>query len=163
MKTLAARNTAILNRMHMISLGINVLFFIVHFLFSSRSILAWFILNLPALIIEFWFERIGRPTHANGDLKRSGEDLEAKGLTEWMWDITYWTWFCVVLAALAGNKAWYARDTWLSRLSPVRGRDLQVWVEDLLRLRVLRMDLLARARGRQNWRSAVGRGCSTGD
>jgi hypothetical protein len=108
LKTLAARNTAILNRMHMISLGINLLFFIVHFLFSSRSIFAWFILNLPALIIEFWFERIGRPTHANGDLKRSGEDLEAKGLTEWMWDITYWTWFCVVLAALVGNKAWYA-------------------------------------------------------
>lgn len=108
LKTLAARNTAILNRMHLISLGINLLFFIVHFLFSSRSLFAWFILNLPALVIEFWFERIGRPTHANGDLKRSGEDLEAKGLTEWMWDITYWTWFCVVLAALVGNKAWYA-------------------------------------------------------
>jgi hypothetical protein len=87
LKTLAARNTAILNRMHMISLGINLLFFIVHFLFSSRSLFAWFILNLPALVIEFWFERIGRPTHANGDLKRSGEDLEAKGLTEWMWDL----------------------------------------------------------------------------
>ena len=108
LKTLAARNTAILNRMHMISLGINLLFFVVHFLFSSRSLFAWFILTLPALVIEFWFERIGRPTHANGDLKRSGEDLEAKGLTEWMWDITYWTWFCVVLAALVGNKAWYA-------------------------------------------------------
>jgi hypothetical protein len=105
---LAARNTAILNRMHLISLGINTLFFLIHFVFSSRSLLAWFILNLPALLIEFWFERIGRPTHDNGDLKRSGEDLEAKGLTEWMWDITYWTWFCVVLVALAGNRAWYA-------------------------------------------------------
>jgi hypothetical protein len=94
--------------MHLISLGINTLFFLIHFVFSSRSLVAWFILNLPALLIEFWFERIGRPTHDNGDLKRSGEDLEAKGLTEWMWDITYWTWFCVVLAALVGNKAWYA-------------------------------------------------------
>lgn len=59
-------------------------------------------------MIEFWFERIGRPTYADGDLKRSGEDLEAKGLTEWMWDLTYWTWFCVGLATLIGNKAWYA-------------------------------------------------------
>lgn len=80
----------------------------IHFLLSSRNLTAWFVLTLPSLLIEFWFERIGRPTHDNGDLKRAGEDLEAKGLTEWMWDITYWSWGCIMLAALVGNKAWYA-------------------------------------------------------
>lgn len=94
--------------MHLISLGVNAVFLVIHFLLSSRNLSAWFFLTLPALLIEFWFERIGRPTFDNGDLKRAGEDLEAKGLTEWMWDITYWTWFCVGLAALLGNKAWYA-------------------------------------------------------
>ncbi|KAM0715023.1 hypothetical protein Q7P37_009488 [Cladosporium fusiforme] len=108
LKTLAARNTAILNRTHMISLGVNAFFLLINFLFSSRSLTAWFVFTLPAFLIEFWFERIGRPTFDNGDLKRSGEDLEAKGLTEWMWDITYWTWFCIGLSALLGNKAWYA-------------------------------------------------------
>lgn len=95
--------------MHLLSLSINLSFLLIHLLLSSRSIWAWFILALPSLVIEFWFEHIGRPTFSdNGDLKRAGEDLEAKGLTEWMWDITYWTWVCVVLAALVGNKAWYA-------------------------------------------------------
>ena len=40
-------------------------------------------------------------------MKRSGEDLEAKGLTEYMWDVLYWTWGCTVIAGLFGNKAWW--------------------------------------------------------
>lgn len=47
-------------------------------------------------------------TAANGELKRSGEDLEAKGLTEYMWDILYWTWGCTSIAAIFGEKAWWA-------------------------------------------------------
>jgi len=41
------------------------------------------------------------------ELKRAGEDLDAKGLTEWMWDVVYFTWGVVGLAALAGNWVWY--------------------------------------------------------
>ena len=67
---------------------------------------------MPSLIIEFWFERIGRPTFASNDsgqeLKRAGEDLEAKGLTEWMWDVVYWTWGCTALATVIGNYGWWA-------------------------------------------------------
>lgn len=40
-------------------------------------------------------------------MKRSGEDLEAKGLTEYMWDVTYWTYGCVLLAAIFGDWAWW--------------------------------------------------------
>lgn len=61
------------------------------------------------MVIEFYLERLSRPTH-NPDfsLKRAGEDLEAKGLTEWMWDLLYWTWACVVLVALVGDRGWWA-------------------------------------------------------
>lgn len=52
---------------------------------------------------------MSRPTPSEtGEVKRAGEDLEAKGLTEWMWDIIYWTWGNVVLATLAGDWAWWA-------------------------------------------------------
>ena len=110
LKTLAARNTAILNRTHLISLGVHVFYLLVRLLFRARlSMKLWFFLSLPSLVIEFWFERIARPSYkADGDLQRAGEDLEAKGLTEWMWDITYWTWGNVVLAAVLGNWAWGA-------------------------------------------------------
>ncbi len=43
----------------------------------------------------------------NGELKRSGEDLEARGLTEYMWDVLYWSWGCIVMASLFGNRAWW--------------------------------------------------------
>lgn len=95
----------------MISLGVNAFFIIVGRLFLKRSMLAWFLISLPSFIIEFWFERVARPTYAdqgNGmELKRAGEDLDAKGLTEWMWDIVYWTWGVIALAAVFGKWAWY--------------------------------------------------------
>lgn len=75
----------------------------------QRRWLPFLLLNLPVFAVEFWFERIGRPTYtetSNGkELKRAGEDLEAKGLTEWMWDVVYWTWGCTALAALLGDWA----------------------------------------------------------
>ena len=59
-------------------------------------------------MIEFWLEKIGRPTSApNGELKKAGEDLEAQGLTEYMWDVLYWSWGCTSVATLFGNKAWW--------------------------------------------------------
>jgi len=56
---------------------------------------------------------MGRPTFTHSadgtpELKRSGEDLEAKGLTEYMWDILYWTYGCLVLTALFGDWGWFA-------------------------------------------------------
>ena len=61
-------------------------------------------------MIEFWFERSARPTYIDDgrELKRAGEDLEAKGLTEWMWDVLYWTWGCEACVALFGDRVWWA-------------------------------------------------------
>lgn len=107
-KSQAARNTATLNRTHSIALGVNLLFLLLKYaLRRQRSFTLYLVLNAPALLIEFWFERVGRPTFVDGDLKRAGEDLEAKGLTEWMWDVTYWTWLCVGVVSLFGDWAWW--------------------------------------------------------
>lgn len=88
-----------------------VFFVLVRTVLFKRRLLPFVLLNLPALVIEFWFERTGRPVFAEGtngkELRRAGEDLEAKGLTEWMWDVVYWTWACTALAAVAGDWAWW--------------------------------------------------------
>ena len=107
-KQQATRNTATLNRTHLISLGIYVLFILIRLVLFRHSMLPFVLLNLPALAIEFWFERIGRPKYTEtGDLRSEGEPLDAKGLTEWMWDVVYWSWGNTVLVALAGNWAWW--------------------------------------------------------
>ena len=59
-------------------------------------------------MLEFYLDRLGRPSYAtDGSLRRAGEDLDAKGLTEFMWDIVYWTWINIVLVILLGNSAWW--------------------------------------------------------
>ncbi|KAF2154956.1 hypothetical protein K461DRAFT_266295 [Myriangium duriaei CBS 260.36] len=110
-KNLAAKNTATLNKLHITSLIVHLFFLLWTFLIASRSRLAWFLISLPGLLIEAYFEIGSRPFyHDSNDLstlRKSGQDLEAKGMTEWMWDVVYWTWGCVVVAAVAGNWAWY--------------------------------------------------------
>lgn len=124
-KQLAARNSATLTRMHIISLLINACFVFLRFLLFQASTnrtnyLLYFIFASPALLVEFWLESIGRPTHApNGEVKKSGEDLDARGLTEFMWDVLYWSWVCTLLAGLFGNMAW-----WLWSVIPL----YSIWV-----------------------------------
>lgn len=124
-KQLAARNSATLKRMHIISLLINACFMFLRFLLFRASTnhtnyILYFILALPALLVEFWLERIGRPTHApNGEVKKSGEDLDARGMTEFLWDVLYWSWGCTLLAGLFGNIAW-----WLWSVIPL----YSIWV-----------------------------------
>ncbi|MCJ1400469.1 hypothetical protein MMC11_003675 [Xylographa trunciseda] len=112
-KQQAARNTAILKRIHLISLALNAFFLLLRsLLFRSSSTRVtytlWIALSVPAFAIEFWFEKIGRPTGgANGEVKNSGQDLEAKGLTEYMFDVLYWSWGTTFLASVFGNRAWW--------------------------------------------------------
>lgn len=112
-KTLAARNKEQLNRTLLISLGIHAFYILSKLLFSKtwsrRSMTVYILCSLPSWIIQFWFERIARPTYdkETGQLRRAGEDLEAQGLTEWMWDVLYWTYGCVVMAAAVGDGAWW--------------------------------------------------------
>jgi hypothetical protein len=95
------------------SLGINAIFILLRFLVfrSSCTRATWLLylgLSTPAFAIEVWFERAGRPTLGpNGELRRPGDDLEAKGLTEYMFDVLYWTWGSTAMAAIFGDKAWW--------------------------------------------------------
>jgi len=58
---------------------------------------------------------IGRPEYSHdGFLRRPGQDLDAQGLTEYMWDVVYWTWINIPLALIFGNNAW-----WLYLVVPV--------------------------------------------
>ncbi|SMQ49351.1 unnamed protein product [Zymoseptoria tritici ST99CH_1A5] len=108
-KTLATKNTATLNRTHLISLGVHGLSLLIRLLLLRRKWTPYLLLSLPALVLEFVLERGSRPVVTeNGEVKRVGDDLEAKGLTEWMWDIIYWSWGNVLLATLAGDWAWWA-------------------------------------------------------
>lgn len=98
------------------SLFINIIFATLRFgVFRASctrtTYLLYFFLSAPSFVIEFWFEKIGRPTIAqNGELKKSGEDLEARGLTEYLWDVLYWSWACIGLASIFGDKLWW---TWM--------------------------------------------------
>ncbi|KAF2867328.1 hypothetical protein BDV95DRAFT_550992 [Massariosphaeria phaeospora] len=119
-KTLAASNTRRLNQTLYATLATHGLYWLLRALlfrrsFSGRSLALYILLSAPQLLVNFWFERIARPVyHADGSVRRAGEDLEAKGLTEYLWDVTYWTYGCVVLAALLGDSAW-----WLWGVVPV--------------------------------------------
>jgi hypothetical protein len=77
--------------------------------FSRRSLLLYILFSGPSLLIQFWFEKIGRPAYGTepGDLRKSGEDLDAQGLTEFLWDILYWTYGCIAFVAVLGDKAWW--------------------------------------------------------
>ena len=80
---------------------------------APAHILRYILLSHPSWIIQFYLERIGRPSYAasTGELVRSGEDLEGKGLMTWMWDVVYWSWGTVALVGLFGDWAWWA---WVS-------------------------------------------------
>ncbi|KAF2004030.1 hypothetical protein P154DRAFT_519618 [Amniculicola lignicola CBS 123094] len=111
-KTLAANNTKRLNQTLLVTLLVHGFFWVLRALiyrasFSRRSLILYLLLSGPQLFIQFNFERNGRPTYgANGAVIKGGDDLEAAGLTEWMWDVTYWTYFCIFLSATLGDGAW---------------------------------------------------------
>lgn len=103
------RNTSRLKQTHLITLALHAVFLLLRFtLRRSLSLKRYVFLSAPALAIEFYLERLARPTFkADGSLHRAGEDLDAKGLTEFMWDILYWTWINLLLVIVFGNRAWW--------------------------------------------------------
>lgn len=100
----------------MIALLVNILFLAIRGVlfrasFTRASLFLYVFLSAPAFVIEFMFERGSRPRYDDGAealvLRKSGEDLEAKGLTEWMWDVLYWTWGCTTAVTVTGDRAWW--------------------------------------------------------
>ncbi|PGH23629.1 hypothetical protein AJ80_02235 [Polytolypa hystricis UAMH7299] len=107
-KTLAARNTTLLLRTHLITLTLHTLFLTLSFLISRRSLTPYILLTSPTLLIEFYLDRLGRPRYnPDGTLRSAGEDLDARGLTEFLWDVLYWTWGCMGVVCVFGDRAWW--------------------------------------------------------
>ncbi|KAJ5485497.1 hypothetical protein N7539_005485 [Penicillium diatomitis] len=115
-KTLATRNAAVLSRTHLITAVLHLLFLGLHFTIGRpRSLKPYFLLAVPTLLIEFYLDRVGRPSYnADGSLRSAGEDLNATGLTEYMWDVLYWTEGCIAAACIFNDRAW-----WLWAVVPV--------------------------------------------
>lgn len=94
----------------------HILFLILNQLFQRpRSLKPYLLLAVPTLAIEFYLDRVGRPHYnEDGSLRSAGEDLNATGLTEYMWDVLYWTQGCIVAACIFNDRAW-----WLWAVVPV--------------------------------------------
>jgi SRP-independent targeting protein 2/TMEM208 len=109
-KDRAKANISTLNNLHIGTLTINVLFILFNLLFKRRSLLAYLILSIPCFVAEYILETTGRPKFdpSTKALKSSGEDLAAPGLTEYMFDIIWVTWFCLISVMLFGNWGWLA-------------------------------------------------------
>jgi hypothetical protein len=121
-KTLAARNSARLTQTHLITLALHTIFLLLRLLlfrvsFTKTSALLYVLLSAPALAIEFWLEKVARPRYTQqptarsassvGELRSAGEDLDAKGLMEYLWDVVYWTWACLVFGSVFGDRMWW--------------------------------------------------------
>lgn len=107
-KDRAKSNIAALNNLHIGTLAINATFILFSLLIRRRSLLAYFLFSIPALVAEFILETTGRPKYdaATKALKTAGEDLAAPGLTEYLFDIVWVTWFALVSVMVFGNKGW---------------------------------------------------------
>jgi len=124
----ARRNAQALNQLHLINLTIHAFFIfyrlLIHRHTATLSVYTKYVLlSIPSLAIELYLEKISRPVYsANGDaLRKAGEDLDGKGLMEYMWDVIYVTWGCLILVAALGEWAWWI---WVSSLSESFIRDI---------------------------------------
>jgi hypothetical protein len=107
-KDRAKANISTLNNLHIGTLSVNVIFILFSLLIRRRSLLTYAILSVPSLVAEYILESTGRPKFdpSTKALKSSGEDLAAPGLTEYMFDIIWVTWFCLVSVIIFGNWGW---------------------------------------------------------
>ncbi|KND92111.1 hypothetical protein TOPH_03199 [Tolypocladium ophioglossoides CBS 100239] len=107
-KDQAKHNTAALNGLHLTALIVNAVFLLFHFLLRPRSLLAYGLFSVPAFVCEYVLEVSGRPKYdaATKALRSPGEDMAARGLTEYMFDVIWVTWACAVVVLLVGNWGW---------------------------------------------------------
>jgi len=115
-KRIASQNEIAIRNLQLGMIISNVLYFIIRLLHPSRSFppslsqLTIYILTfLPSLFLAQHLRTTGRPRRdpVTGTLISSGEDLDARGVTEWCWDVIYVTWACQVGSALLGEWFWF--------------------------------------------------------
>ena len=89
--------------------GILHAIFIIYRLYYLRgSLTKYLLLSAPSVLTEYYLDKLGRPRYsANGELSHPGEDMAAKGVTEYLWDIVHATWVCLGLVGVLGEWAWW--------------------------------------------------------
>ncbi len=107
-KDRAKANAASLKQLHLGTIFINAVFLLFVVFVGRRSLWLYILLSLPGLLAEAVLERTGRPRYdsVTHTLKASGEDLGAPGLMEYLFDVVWVTWICLVLVLLLGDKGW---------------------------------------------------------
>jgi len=107
-KDRAKSNAEALKNLHLGTLIVNTWFVLANIIFKRRSLWLYVLLSIPAFICEYILETTGRPKYdaSTKALKTAGEDLNASGLTEYMWDIIWVTWASVVAVIFFGNGGW---------------------------------------------------------
>lgn len=104
-KKLATANTASLKQLHLLSLSVNGIFWLIYMIWRRNISLKYYIfMSLPAFFLQYQLERIGRPRYDANGLVAPGEDLNQKGLTEWFHDIIYVTLLCDILVLVFGSN-----------------------------------------------------------
>lgn len=109
-KKIAASNTKALKEIHILSGAINAIAIIAVFLLKRPANYKPFvILSIPLAFSQFTIEKSGRPVYgSDGRLVKTAIDLSQEGLTEYLFDIVYFTLIEDILMVLFGsNKVWW--------------------------------------------------------
>jgi len=107
-KSLARSNTLSLRRTHLTTATLHALFILYRLIYLRGSLTKYILLSTPSLLTEYYLDKLGRPRYsAGGELSHPGEDMAAKGVTEYLWDIVYATWICLGLVGVLGEWAWW--------------------------------------------------------
>lgn len=106
-KELAKNNARWIRNLHLRSLLINVVFIIVALYYRRASVALYTVSSLIAAACHYGLYATGSPSYVNGQLKSSGDDLDAEGLMQYMWDVIWVTWGTYVTVMIFGNWGWW--------------------------------------------------------
>ncbi|KAJ1987752.1 hypothetical protein H4R33_002714, partial [Dimargaris cristalligena] len=111
-KKLAVTNQQTIQRLQLLFFAINGLYVFIRFVVCFGTV-SWAVAVAYVgtfLVSLFMFQQLvsmGQPRYGpSGDLVSAGEDLAAPGLTSYMFDILYVTWF-IHLGSLVTHYVWY--------------------------------------------------------
>jgi hypothetical protein len=113
LKKQAAANKAALRQLQIGSLLAHGIFLVFRLLLQRASItqgllVVYALVTIGSVFLQWQLESMGRPKYdpATRTLVRSGLDLHQTGVTEYMFDMIYITWF-VLLLSVVTDLAWF--------------------------------------------------------
>ncbi|CAG8505133.1 869_t:CDS:2 [Paraglomus occultum] len=110
-KKLARENAKTLNNLFYQFLIFNIIYILVRIFYFYPTFTTWvavkyFTTTGITLYLGYQLLQFGTPRYQNGVLISPGNDLAAKGLTEYMFDVIYVTW-CIHMLSIVWEGAWW--------------------------------------------------------